>query len=128
MATKTQLKTAIDRFVDVTEVRARQIVNGNDTATVTTDNGVIPTFAKAIKDFLDTNLQRLQDLENFDANNTIHNHQAQSLTMARKKQAAENLGYTAYLNVAAANAAMAEIGQPYFDETLEQIRNTTDSI
>ena len=51
MATAQQLKDTIDQFVDITAPKAYQIVNGGDTETVTTDAGVIPTFAKAIFDF-----------------------------------------------------------------------------
>lgn len=63
MATSAQLKAAIDKFVDETSVRAFAIVNGLDNATVTTENGAVPTFAKAIKDFNDTNLARIVALE-----------------------------------------------------------------
>lgn len=61
MATSEQLKLAIDTFVDITGPRAQAIVNGANDATVETDNGILPTFAKSIKDFEDAQLAIIAD-------------------------------------------------------------------
>jgi len=127
MYTFTEIAAKIAKLFLATD-KYHDIVNGPDNATVVVTSGTLPTLAKTIKDFLETNLQRIVDLEDFADNDTIHTHQAQSLTMAKKKQAAVNMGYPSHLNEAAANTAMAVIGQPYFNETLARIQNTTSAV
>lgn len=52
MATIAQLATKVAQFLTASD-KAHAIVNGADDATVTVDSGVLPTMAKAIKDFQD---------------------------------------------------------------------------
>jgi len=84
MATSLELKTAIDRFVDETSVRANAIINGADNETVTIDSGVVPTFAKAIKDFLDTSLSRIVTLETLVESDDVDLDSIQEIVTALK--------------------------------------------
>ena len=62
MATFTEIAEKIVKLFAATD-KYHDIVNGPNDATVVVTSGTLPTFAKTIKDFTDTSLDRVVDLE-----------------------------------------------------------------
>ena len=111
MATPSELKVSVDRFIDETEPRARAIVNGADNETVTTDIGEIKTFAKAIADF-----------ENLDKSPRVDI--SQTFNDTEKEQWWNNIGVPSYSDLTAANTAL-EHNVLFYNTTSNVIQMTT---